>query len=113
MEITKESVIFRMSTFIDKNLRNKFLSKRIAVLCGGITEERNASLIAGKECKLALVQRGYKAEIVVFDKNIDVYKILKNFDVVFPCAYGPLLEDGSVQGNPLGSTIIIHEVYLK
>ena len=45
--------------------------KKIAVLCGGMSSEREVSLRSGKNCYEALLRLGYKNTVMIdVDKNI-------------------------------------------
>ncbi|MCQ2739996.1 MAG: D-alanine--D-alanine ligase [bacterium] len=72
-------------------------NSKIAVLCGGMSSEREVSLRSGKNCLMALKRLGYKnAEIVDVDKNIS--NNLKSFDYAYNTLHGKYGEDGCIQG---------------
>lgn len=71
----------------------------VAVLCGGMSNERNVSLRSGKKVHQALLELGYEnAKIVDVSKN--VANDLKNGGVqyAFNALHGRYGEDGSIQG---------------
>jgi D-alanine-D-alanine ligase len=73
-------------------------SKKVAVLYGGMSEEREVSLKSGKAGYDALVRMGY--DVVLIDMGRDVArKIEENKpDVCFIALHGTYGEDGRIQG---------------
>lgn len=70
---------------------------KIAVLCGGMSSEREVSLRSGKNCLGALHRLGYKnAEIV--DVSPNVKNDLKGFEYAYNTLHGKYGEDGCIQG---------------
>ncbi len=70
---------------------------KIAVLCGGMSSEREVSLRSGKNCLGALYRLGYKnAEIV--DVSPNVMNDLKGFEYAYNTLHGKYGEDGCIQG---------------
>ena len=70
---------------------------KIAVLCGGMSSEREISLRSGKNCLGALHRLGYKnAEIV--DVTPNVMNDLKGFEYAYNTLHGKYGEDGCIQG---------------
>ena len=70
---------------------------KIAVLCGGMSSEREISLRSGKNCLSALHRLGYKnAEIV--DVTPNVMNDLKGFEYAYNTLHGKYGEDGCIQG---------------
>lgn len=70
---------------------------KIAVLCGGMSSEREVSLRSGKNCLGALHRLGYKnAEIV--DVSSNVMNDLKGFEYAYNTLHGKYGEDGCIQG---------------
>mgnify|MGYP004515515557 FL=1 len=70
---------------------------KIAVLCGGMSSEREVSLRSGKNCLGALHRLGYKnAEIV--DVSPNVMNDLKGFEYAYNTLHGKYGEDGCIQG---------------
>jgi len=76
------------------------MSKRVAVLMGGWSAEREVSLNSGAECAKALQRCGY--DVVAIDVQHDVAALLKSLDprpdVVFNALHGRFGEDGTFQG---------------
>jgi len=73
-------------------------SKKILVLCGGWTSEREVSLRSGEAVYHALIKMGYHATKVDFSHQI--INDLKQYepDLVFNALHGQYGEDGRVQG---------------
>ncbi len=70
---------------------------KIAVLCGGMSSEREVSLRSGKNVLGALQRLGYKnAKIVDVTKNIA--NDLKGFEYAYNTLHGKYGEDGCIQG---------------
>ncbi|MEO0387458.1 MAG: D-alanine--D-alanine ligase [Pseudomonadota bacterium] len=73
-------------------------SSRVALLLGGISAEREVSLVSGRECASALRDEGF--EVVEIDAGADLPARLADAraDVVFNALHGRWGEDGCVQG---------------
>ncbi len=70
---------------------------KIAVLCGGMSSERDVSLRSGKNCLGALHRLGYiNAQIVDVSEN--VMNDLKGFEYAYNTLHGKYGEDGCIQG---------------
>ena len=70
---------------------------KIAVLCGGMSSEREISLRSGKNCLEALHRLGYSnAEIVDVSEN--VMNDLKGFEFAYSTLHGKFGEEGCIQG---------------
>ena len=78
--------------------REELKTKKIGVLMGGLSAEREVSLKSGAAVHQALVARGYNA--VAIDVGRDVGRVLaqESVEVAFICLHGRLGEDGAVQG---------------
>src|ERR1700733_11116739 len=72
--------------------------QHVAVLLGGLSPEREVSLVSGRECADALERLGAKDSRV--DAGRDLAQVLTRLkpDVVFNALHGVWGEDGSVQG---------------
>ncbi|MEI8389934.1 MAG: D-alanine--D-alanine ligase [bacterium] len=80
------------SSLIDK-------SKKIGVLCGGMSNEREVSLRSGKNCFEALKRLGFEnTEIIDVDRNIAKTLIEKKIEVAYIALHGKYGEDGCIQG---------------
>lgn len=74
------------------------MTKTVAVLLGGMSAEREVSLVSGAKCAEALRSKGY--DVVEIDPDRDIYDRLKaaNPDIVFNALHGEFGEDGRIQG---------------
>ena len=74
------------------------MSKRIAVLLGGLSPERDVSLVSGRACAKGLREKGH--EVIEIDAGRDLYNQLVEADpdIVFNALHGEWGEDGLVQG---------------
>jgi len=74
------------------------MSKRIAVLKGGMSPERDVSLVSGKACADALRAEGY--EVLEIDVAPNLWEQLHEADpdIIFNALHGEWGEDGRVQG---------------
>ncbi len=77
---------------IDKNTN-------IAVLAGGMSNEREVSLRSGKNCLAALHRLGYKNAIMIdVDKNIAQNLLDNKIEIAYNALHGKYGEDGCIQG---------------
>ena len=74
------------------------MTKHVAVLMGGLSNEREVSLSSGAECAAALRNGGY--QVTEIDVGYDVAERLREVkpDVVFNALHGRYGEDGTIQG---------------
>ena len=74
------------------------MSKHVAVLKGGLSNEREVSLMSGKACATALRNAGFLVTEV--DVGYDIAEQLRAVqpDVVFNALHGRYGEDGTIQG---------------
>ena len=72
--------------------------KRVAVLLGGLSPEREVSLVSGRDCANALREEGF--EVVEIDVGHDLAERLREAkpDAAFNALHGRWGEDGCVQG---------------
>jgi len=79
---------------------NKWLDKRVGVLMGGLSSERDVSLNTGKGVLEALLERGYTAVGIDWRPEQDLIDPLRdaNVDVVWNALHGTYGEDGAIQG---------------
>nr|AIA18263.1 D-alanine--D-alanine ligase [uncultured bacterium] len=72
---------------------------RIGVLYGGMSSERDVSLISGKNCYEALKRLGYENTVLI-DVAPNVAQRLKeeNIEVAYNALHGKFGEDGCIQG---------------
>lgn len=76
--------------------RKFFLKKKIGVLYGGWSSEREISIGSGKCVIQALKRQGFKVKGIDVDKNF--IRKLKGIDVAFIALHGKPGEDGTIQG---------------
>ncbi len=75
------------------------VDRKIGVLCGGLSNERDVSLRSGKNCLEALKRLGYQnAELVDVDRNIAETLKQKNIEIAYIALHGKYGEDGCIQG---------------
>jgi D-alanine-D-alanine ligase len=73
-------------------------NKKIGVLCGGMSAEREISLRTGDAICATLVERGYDATRIYVDRDIDLVLRQTKIDLAFVALHGRYGEDGCVQG---------------
>ena len=85
---------------MENNDRKYSTDKKIAVLCGGLSSEREVSLRSGKNVFEALKRLGYKNTQLV-DVGKDIAKVLidGNYKVAYNALHGKYGEDGCIQGT--------------
>jgi D-alanine-D-alanine ligase len=74
------------------------MSRKIGVLLGGLSSEREVSLRTGEAVINALRERGHDVSPIYVDRDVDVALRQEQIDVAFICLHGRLGEDGCVQG---------------
>jgi D-alanine-D-alanine ligase len=78
--------------------REQMKTRRIAVLMGGLSAEREVSLASGASVQRALVALGYDAVAIDMDRGLARALTDERIDVAFICLHGRYGEDGAVQG---------------
>lgn len=73
-------------------------TRKIGVLMGGLSAEREVSLNSGKAVHAALRDRGYNAVAIDVGRDVAARLTEECIDVAFICLHGRLGEDGTVQG---------------
>jgi D-alanine-D-alanine ligase len=78
--------------------KEELKNKKVGVLMGGLSAEREVSLESGAAVYKALLERGYDA--IAIDMGRDLAQILtkESVGVAFICLHGRYGEDGAVQG---------------
>lgn len=75
--------------------------KKVGVLLGGDSLEREVSLSSGENVYQALDKRGYKAVNIDYQSPMELISRLTEerdrFDVIFNCLHGGIGEDGTIQ----------------
>ena len=82
--------------FNNIRIREKKKSLKIGVISGGISSEREISLLTGKNIYRSLLESGYNALFI--DLKDDFYSKLKEINLAFLAIHGRYGEDGTVQG---------------
>ena len=72
--------------------------KKVAVLMGGLSAEREVSLRSGEAVYQALLKAGYDAFKIDVGRDVAQRLMENRPDVAFIALHGPLGEDGTVQG---------------
>jgi D-alanine-D-alanine ligase len=100
-------------------------SRKIGVLLGGLSSEREVSLRTGEEVLVALRRRGHDAVPIYVDRDLDVALRQEQIEVAFLALHGRWGEDGCVQGllevlgipytgsDVLASALAMHKVKAK
>ncbi len=106
------------------DLKNKDI--KIAVLCGGMSNERDVSLRSGKKVYESLIKQGFKNSILI-DVDENVASKLKDakIEYAYNALHGKFGEDGCIQGlleilkipytgcGVLSSSICMDKAYTK
>jgi D-alanine-D-alanine ligase len=82
--------------FQNLKIREKKEKLKIGVIAGGISPEREVSLVTGNGIYQSLLRTGYKTIFIDFDNNN--FDMLKSVDIAFIALHGKFGEDGTVQG---------------
>ena len=107
------------------SIKKRFADKKIGVLMGGRSGEREVSLRSGKNVLAALKRQGFKA--VGIDVGTDVAKklVAQKIELAFIILHGKYGEDGTIQGllemmdipytgsGVLASALAMHKGYSK
>jgi len=78
--------------------RDELKTKKIGVLFGGLSAEREVSLKSGAAVLEALQERGYHAVGIDAGSDVALIVLAMGIDVAFVCLHGRYGEDGTVQG---------------
>ena len=82
-----------------KEIKKINKNSRIAVLCGGLSNEREVSLRSGKNVFKALLELGYKdVTLIDVDRNIASILTEANIEFAINVLHGRYGEDGCIQG---------------
>jgi D-alanine-D-alanine ligase len=73
-------------------------NRRVGVLLGGLSSERQVSLESGQAVVNALIARGYDAHHVFVDRDIDLVLRHETIEIAFLALHGRYGEDGCIQG---------------
>jgi D-alanine-D-alanine ligase len=99
--------------------------KRIAVMMGGLSREREISLKTGKAILKALVEKGYNATAIDVGKDVPEKLVKERIECAFMALHGRFGEDGTIQGmlelmkipytgsGVLASALAMHKIMCK
>src|SRR5258706_1833461 len=73
-------------------------SRKIGVLLGGLSSERDVSLRTGEAVLAALRARGHDVVPIYVDRDVDVALRQESIEVAFVALHGRWGEDGCIQG---------------
>lgn len=73
-------------------------TRKIGVLMGGLSAEREVSLNSGNAVHKALLDRGYNAVAIDVGRDVAARLTEERIEVAFICLHGRLGEDGTIQG---------------
>lgn len=79
-------------------MRGKYRRKRVGVVLGGTSAEREISQMTGESVARALSERGYNVNVLRAGADLPSRLAAARIDVVFNALHGRLGEDGCVQG---------------
>lgn len=100
-------------------------SKKIAVLMGGLSAEREVSLKSGAAVHHALLKQGYHAVAIDAGRDLAAVLVQEKIEAAFIALHGRYGEDGCVQGllellqipytgsGVLASALAMHKLYSK
>jgi D-alanine-D-alanine ligase len=99
--------------------------KKIGVLLGGLSREREISLRTGKAIRKALVEKGYTACCIDVGRDIAEKLVKEKIEIAFIALHGRYGEDGTIQGmlelmgipytgsGVLSSALCLHKIMTK
>jgi len=79
-------------------VRGQFRRKRVAVVLGGMSAEREISQMTGESVARVLSERGYNVSVIRAARDLPARLATARIDVVFNALHGRYGEDGCVQG---------------
>jgi D-alanine-D-alanine ligase len=100
-------------------------SRKIGVLLGGLSSEREVSLRSGEAVLAALRDRGHQVVPIYVDHDVDVALRQEQIDIAFIALHGRWGEDGCIQGvlelleipytgsDVMASALAMHKVKAK
>ena len=110
---------YSLQSKIDKN-------SKIAVLCGGMSSEREVSLRSGNNCLAALLRLGFKNAVMLdVDENVAQKLKSEKIEYAYNALHGKYGEDGCIQGlleilkipysgcGPMSSALCMNKEYTK
>jgi D-alanine-D-alanine ligase len=73
-------------------------NRKIGVLMGGLSTEKSVSIETGQAVLGALLDRGYNAQPIFVDRDLDLILRQREIDAAFLALHGRYGEDGCIQG---------------
>lgn len=70
---------------------------KVGVLMGGVSSERDVSLVTGKSIVENLDRKKYEVIPIIIDSKEEVFEKVKGIDFAFLAFHGEFGEDGSIQ----------------
>ncbi len=80
------------------DIKSEFKKKKIGVLMGGMSSERNISLMTGEAIFSALNRLGYQTVKIDVDEKVCQTLLEERIEVAFVALHGRYGEDGAIQG---------------
>jgi D-alanine-D-alanine ligase len=102
-----------------------FKKKKIGVMMGGLSREREISLRTGKAILKALIEKGYNASAIDVGQDIAETLVKEKIEIAFIALHGRFGEDGTIQGmleltripytgsGVLASALALHKIMAK
>ncbi|MFQ5329514.1 MAG: D-alanine--D-alanine ligase [Thermodesulfobacteriota bacterium] len=87
-----------MSNIVVQSGVSEAKRRKIGVLMGGMSAERDISLRSGRSILAALIKENYNAVAIDVDRTIPTRIIEEGIEVAFIALHGRYGEDGSIQG---------------
>ena len=84
--------------------------RKIGVLMGGLSAERDVSMRSGEAIVAALADRGYDAWPLFVDRDVDLVLRQARIDVAFLALHGRYGEDGCIQGHARAARHPVHRL---
>jgi D-alanine-D-alanine ligase len=72
---------------------------RVGVIMGGISSERQVSLMTGQEIMIHLDKNKYEVVPIQLNNKEDLLELAKNIDIALLALHGKYGEDGTIQGT--------------
>ncbi len=90
--------LYKIKKFFRIFYMDSFKGKKIGVLCGGLSSEREISLRSGKNVYNTLMNMGLDVIMIDVDRNIVDKLKQEKIDIAFIMLHGRYGEDGCIQG---------------
>jgi len=106
-------------------VKESLMKKKVGVMMGGLSREREISLKTGKAVLKALAEKGYNVCPIDVDEGVAEILLKEKIEFAFLALHGRLGEDGTIQGmlelmripytgsGVLASALAIHKIMAK